>query len=194
MAWEVAKQQFLAIGNVTSINQAARHSLQAALQTRRGKAVYAVGIPEDKRAPFRTSFAALLHFHSEQCRQNSDENTHISAIESIAAEVSRQSGNILCDGCLRIGIAQKAFNLYLKYAWCLDPAWPVPPHCPIDGIILGSIGVPGAWTSMNCLATYMQWIAAIRTHAKGAGYSSLAEWELETWAKARQIGPAHRCT
>jgi hypothetical protein len=35
----------------------------------------------------------------------------------------------------RVGTAQKALNLYLKYLWCLGEI-KTPPHCPFDrGII-----------------------------------------------------------
>ena len=189
MASASAKQGFLAVGGVRTGDQAARHSLQAALQTRGGKLVYVAGVLEDKRAPFRNAFAGLLRMHAERCRQKVHEHTHIAAIESISTELSRQFASILCDGCLRIGIAQKAFNLYLKYMWCLDPTWPVPPHCPIDGLILHAAGVSGAWTSMNSLAIYSEWISALRIHAKKAGYSSLAEWELDEWRRSRPVGP-----
>jgi len=180
-----AKQHFLTIGKVNTCEQAARHSLQAALQTRGGKRVYIAGAFEDKRAPFRKDFVELLRTHAEQCMQIADESALVDAIESISIELSQQYAGILCDGCLRIGITQKAFNLYLKYKWCLDSTWPTPAHCPIDGLILQAAGIPGSWTSLTSLAMYREWISALRIHAKMTGYSSLAEWELNEWDRSR---------
>jgi hypothetical protein len=55
---------------------------------------------------------------------------------------------------MRIGLAQKALNLYLKYLWCLGEIHE-PPHCPLDSIVLGQ--VPGCkdvrWTLIATLGS-----------------------------------------
>jgi hypothetical protein len=35
-----------------------------------------------------------------------------------------------------------------------------------------------AWTKLDSVSIYEDWIGQIRTHAKHEGYSSLSEWEL----------------
>jgi hypothetical protein len=49
---------------------------------------------------------------------------HCSAIEALAESMSRafHGRNVLREDRFRIGVAQKALNLYLKYLWCFDPA------------------------------------------------------------------------
>ena len=59
---------------------------------------------------------------------------------------------ILKDNVFRVGITQKAFNLYLKYLWCLGLRWieHEPPHCPFDRIVIGKLGGGlTAWTKVN---------------------------------------------
>ena len=54
-------------------------------------------------------------------------------------------------GRFRIGVAQKALNLYLKHLWCLDWIYE-PPHCPFDnGIIRLLRPTPREtlWTQMD---------------------------------------------
>lgn len=52
-----------------------------------------------------------------------------------AASLSSEYVSVLADGRMKIGHAQKALNLYLKYMWCAG--WVrEPPHCPFDRIVL----------------------------------------------------------
>lgn len=77
----------------------------------------------------------------------------------------------------RIGVAQKALNLYLKYLWCLDRI-PVPPHCPFDSTVLRELELEFSWTRSSKIEDYKSWVE----HAKvAAGTKTLAEWELQLW-------------
>ncbi len=56
--------------------------------------------------------------------------------------------DILFGNGFRVGIAQKALNLYLKYLWCLGKITE-PPHCPFDSIIISEIKCNIKWTEMD---------------------------------------------
>ena len=77
---------------------------------------------------------------------------------------------------IRIGSAQKALNLFLKYLWCIGEA-PEPPHCPFDFQIISKLppAVRCNWTELDSIETYRALVAAAKTAAAG---QSLAEWEL----------------
>lgn len=83
-------------------------------------------------------------------------------------------GQVLVGERFRIGIAQKALNLYLKYPWCLGII-SRPPHCPFDGNILAEVGVFDNWTQMDDPMRYREWVSAAERKAGEA----LAEWELK---------------
>jgi hypothetical protein len=86
----------------------------------------------------------------------------------------------LKDGELRHGISQKAFNLYLKYLWRLGKI-ALPPHCPVDAIVLRAGEILGSWTECNSELEYMDWVNRLRTKAQQTGVASLSEWEYEVW-------------
>jgi hypothetical protein len=74
-----------------------------------------------------------------------DEVQHCEAIKRISETVSQRCGDCLVNGRLQYGAAQKAFNLYLKFLWRLGKA-AMPPHCPVDSVVLAEAGIEGAWT------------------------------------------------
>ena len=109
------------------------------------------------------------------------ESTHVKNIERIVNSLTRRHAGMLQDKTFRIGPAQKALNLYLKYFWCSGHI-PTPPHCPIDAIVLRAVKLsrPTAWTKINSSAEYTYIINALK---EIAGSQSLAEWELAEWAR-----------
>ena len=96
-------------------------------------------------------------------------------------------------GKFRIGTAQKALNLYLKYGWALGII-PEPPHCPIDSNVLAKIEkcprsagcqiCPNkTWTTICTTHEYLHFAQKAREAANAHG-QSLARWELEVWKAA----------
>ena len=109
------------------------------------------------------------------------ETKHCENIRNLADTLTKQFSKILDGRRFKIGTAQKALNLYLKFLWCLGVHKTVPPHCPLDGIILKKAGVYEAWTKLDCIETYKNWIEKVRV--KAARHNSIAEWELENWKR-----------
>lgn len=105
-----------------------------------------------------------------------DEDIHINNIIKIQEKANDKFSAILDKDVHRIGTIQKHFNLYLKYLWCLNKI-PMPPHCPIDKIILIKAGDRStAWTKMETIDEYITAINKIKDKANGI---PLAEWELD---------------
>ena len=108
----------------------------------------------------------------KQCNVNDEE--HVENIRSLADTMSDNHGSILKDNRFRIGSAQKALNLYLKYLWCLGKM-DIPPHCPIDGVILKDLKFDDKWTELDCIEKYRHFIKKAK---EKAGSLPLARWEL----------------
>jgi hypothetical protein len=110
-----------------------------------------------------------------------DEDSHIKNIEDLADCLSEEFRGlrVLKDDRFRIGIAQKALNLYLKYLWCTDQIC-MPPHCPFDSMIISKL--PGCkdikWTTLLNIDDYRRLVKAARAQA---GDKPIAQWELETY-------------
>lgn len=104
---------------------------------------------------------------------------HEAHIVSLATVLSRSHSAVLLDGRFRIGSAQKALNLFLKYLWCLGEV-DTPPHCPFDYRIIQML--PRAarcnWTMLDSIDAYHTLVSAARQKAEGR---SLSEWELEAY-------------
>ncbi|HNT28195.1 MAG TPA: hypothetical protein PKH10_08455 [bacterium] len=130
-----------------------------------------------RRDDFIKDLHAKLRMLEEPYRMVVDGEEHCRNIQRIAEELSSKHAEILTDGRLRIGIAQKAVNLYLKYLWCADWITPPPPHCPIDGIILDMAGIHDVrWTTdIVTIEDYQNVIKRIR---EKIGDKPLADWEL----------------
>lgn len=137
---------------------------------------------EKARKPIQVSLRRLLEEMTEDYAEGVSEETHCHNIQHLAEALSDKHADVLTEGGLRIGLAQKALNLYLKYLWCLGEI-PEPPHCPIDAVVLRR--VPGCerlrWTRMENLEEYLDVIAKARRVAAGV---SLAQWELTLYNDA----------
>lgn len=141
---------------------------------------YQKDVTEEKKNIFRRDLQRSLVSLSEQYRTQVSEPTHCKNIQALAKELSIKHGKILDDGHLRIGSAQKALNLYLKYLWCLGRI-EMPPHCPIDRAILDEIqkktGYKSVgWTRLDSITLYEEIIHKAKTVA---GKLALSEWELQ---------------
>jgi hypothetical protein len=153
-------------------------SINAALQRNK---VYKSEEHYDQREELRKQWATLLSKEAqayESPEQPISDEQHCSAIARIADTLSAQFGEILAGGRLRFGTSQKALNLFLKYLWALN-AIQMPPHCPIDSVVLERAGIDGSWTRCDSAEEYMSWINEIRKRL------TLTEWEIDVWLRWR---------
>ncbi len=158
-------------------NDAPRHSINAALQ-RSGTYVYR----DNLRQAMRQDMQEYLVDIAQEYTSHVDDEKQIKNINAFANMISEKHGAILKNGRFRIGVAQKALNLYLKYQWCKGEI-AIPPHCPFDRGILFELSLNGVWTKMDSMDDYKTWVAAARNKAKAEGYGSIAEWELMVWGE-----------
>lgn len=148
--------------------------------------IYAADADESDRRALREALYAKLESSSQLYAQaDVSESEHIDTIQHFADELSNQFAGVLKDGRFRIGPAQKALNLYLKYLWCAGLSQR-PPHCPVDSIVLAEAGNTSIrWSTMDSIDEYRSAIGILRAAATKAGFTSLAEWELEAWANGK---------
>jgi hypothetical protein len=134
---------------------------------------------EQARKPFQKALRKLLEEMVGEYAKDVSEERHVENIKRLADKLSAKHADILAEGGMRIGLAQKALNLYLKYLWCLGEI-PEPPHCPLDAIVLGKVkGFETVrWTRMKTIEEYCDVIVKVKVAAAGR---SLAQWELALW-------------
>jgi len=169
---------FLDETGVKTEADAMRETLKSALQQRQNT-VYARAERGNERTEFRSEFAKLIRSESRRYVLPilvSDDH-HCEAVRRISDTLSSRFGNILKDGRLRYGTAQKALNLYLKFLWRLGTVT-TPPHCPVDGTVLKAASINGSWTRSDSEKEYAGWINSLKAKAAGR---SLAEWEYSIW-------------
>jgi hypothetical protein len=153
--------------------------LTLAAVTQRGR-VYAPNLPEKARRALHDTLRGLLSALSPQYETpGMSDPRHQENLALLARTVSARHPELLCDGRFRIGSAQKALNLHLKYRWCLGEIVR-PPHCPFDSYVLRAIPTwrNRSWTAIDSLETYADLITAARAVA---GAQPLAEWELSVY-------------
>ena len=111
--------------------------------------------------------------------------THCENIETLARDISEKCEDVLADGNFRIGLAQKALNLYLKFYWWLGVINIPPPHCPIDSIVLKEVPEynDSPWTKITQINEYMNVIEKVRKKARKL---PLAEWEMQVYNNAQK--------
>lgn len=137
--------------------------------------VYAEGLSEADRAPLRASLRTKLQDLRPTYAAPAPEAQHLTNIRQLADELSAEHPLLLREGRFRIGPAQKALNLYIKYLWCAGLQNVPPPHCPFDFFVIRHLGLNIRWTELDSMEGYQQLITAARERAHGAG---LAQWEL----------------
>lgn len=129
---------------------------------------------EDLRCALRAEIRKIASDYSAPVT----EEAHCKKIQNLSDTLTNQFSRILDGDRFKIGTAQKALNLYLKFLWCLGIHNCAPPHCPLDGIILKKVSIYQAWTKLDCMETYKKWINTIKEKATT---KSIPEWELENW-------------
>jgi hypothetical protein len=111
------------------------------------------------------------------------ETDHLRNIAQVADRTSADCMGALRGERFRIGPAQKALNLFLKYLWCAG--WiPTPPHCPLDSLIISQFPASQRcnWTDLDSLGAYEKLVASAR---RLAGAQHLADWELSLYESLR---------
>ena len=143
--------------------------------------IYSPSADSADRRSFRQSLRAALEAVGDDYRSPVEDEDHVAHIVTLADDISRQHSTALRDGRFRIGPAQKALNLYLKYQWCLGNIV-MPPHCPFDALVIGAL--PSAerrtWTQLDDAVTYRRLVRVARSVG---GHQSLAEWELALYER-----------
>jgi hypothetical protein len=138
---------------------------------------YSESASEEDRNSFRIVLREKLDLVSLKYESSVTEEEHLSIIKKLSDDLTSQFSHCLRKTRFRIGIAQKALNLYLKYLWCADLI-AMPPHCPFDSIVITHL--PECrdlnWTSIDSIADYERLVLAAR---KAAGKISLADWEFD---------------
>lgn len=147
-------------------------------------------VSQKKKIAFRNS---MFHFCNslaeEQYQHEVLENKHIENIQALVDFTASEFPELLYNGKLKFGVAQKLLNLYLKYLWCISDI-PAPPHFPIDRIIQDLLKLPKrvSWTQMDSAEEYMMVINQAKKVMETKGYKSLAELELVEYRRKTLAG------
>jgi hypothetical protein len=174
---EIMKKKFI-------VDQAVVNSIGGAFQ-HAGVYVKELKDADKQKNCLRETLAECLRNFGLTYAQSVTDEVHYRNIVNLAntmTEKFRDTGILRCRR-FRIGIAQKALNLYLKYLWCLGDI-PTPPHCPLDRRIIDMLDLKGKdrkdydWTKLDDIKKYKELIEKCRNVA---GDISLAEWELKEW-------------
>lgn len=142
--------------------------------------IYASDAAEGARRAFRDILRRELDQESQRYHEAVDDEHHVQAVVRVAKRLSDAHPATLRDGRFRLGPAQKALNLYLKYLWCAGLAHE-PPHCPFDSIVIQQLPstVAVKWTQLDEIEDYLRLVRAARAESES---ESLARWELRLYA------------
>ena len=142
---------------------------------------YKEKLTEVQHKAFRDGFHKILDSMVIEYEQPVSSDRHIENIRCLSDDVSAKYSEYLHENCFRIGSAQKALNLYLKYLWCLNKI-PCPPHCPFDAIIINRLRPDETinWTEFDSIAIYKKLVDMAHKAANG---EPIAEWELNEYNK-----------
>lgn len=147
--------------------------------------VYKSGLSERARKPFQSALRSQLEMIARGYESEVSEEVHIQNVIGLSAALTTDHANVLRDARFRIGSAQKALNLYLKYLWCVEKI-PAPPHCPFDFQIIVKLPeyVGPSWTVLDSERDYRALVVAAKAKAQGI---PLAIWELQTYNNAQPV-------
>lgn len=157
------------------LNEFFQLTLRATVQRAR---VYSDGLGENDRRLLRASLRMRLWQLWPTYAAPVPEPQHLANISQLADGLSQEYPHSLRGGRFRIGPAQKALNLFLKYLWCAGLLGVAPPHCPFDNVVIKHLHLDIRFTQLDNMAEYQQLVAAAQAAAHGVG---LAQWELELY-------------
>lgn len=80
---------------------------------------YSESATDAEKSKFRDSLCMELLKCEKLYLKRVSEADHLKSIIDLSTTLSQRFSPCLKGGCFRIGIAQKALNLYLKYLWCI---------------------------------------------------------------------------
>ncbi len=149
-------------------------SIRAAFQRAR---IYA-DVTDVEREYVRSCVYNVLEEFAKRYATIQSDDIHEKHIEEFAERLTAECAARLHRNRFRIGVAQKALNLYLKYLWCNEKI-PTPPHCPFDAVVIDGLGMNVLWTEMDSIDQYRTLVSAAKKKADGM---SLAEWELQAYS------------
>jgi hypothetical protein len=145
---------------------------------------YSESASEKDKSRLRDALRKSLEEMARDYISSVNEEKHLSNIASLSDYLTSHFHRCLRNKRFRIGIAQKALNLYLKYLWC-EGLIPLPPHCPFDSRVISRIpGCNFKFTSIDSIDDYLKLVKAARQKAK-SNKKSLPEWELEIFEDSR---------
>jgi len=154
-------------------------SIESAKTLRTGGRFYATSSNKSERKDFEQSLRSELQRIADGYTKTAVlDDTHFRNICVLSKDITNRCGNILEGNKFRIGPAQKALNLYLKYRWCEAPTFE-PQHFPIDGVAIKDASTrfrDVRWTTLDNIDVYKQIIAELKKK-----HNSLADWELAFW-------------
>ena len=141
--------------------------------------VYVPNANAKTKASFQKALRSWLERLEPVYRDVVSEEDHMQNIVALSEGLSKDYADVLAGRRFRVGTAQKALNLYLKYLWCIGKL-PAPPHCPFDfGVIAKLPECRGInWTALDNPTQYQELVTAAKAKA---GSMSLALWELRTY-------------
>src|SRR5450830_1903142 len=137
-------------------------SLTLMATTQRGK-LYRENATKAERAALQGALREALAGLTPAYQNAVSDSDHVANIDTLRRNLTAKLGSVLAGGKLRVGSAQKALNLHLKYMWCLRRI-ALPPHCPLDSIVLARIPGCGSvrWTQLDSLNEYRDLISKVR--------------------------------
>ena len=180
------------------LNIALSNTLGASLSVKNPKyPVFRSDANEMQKSKFREDLGQTIVRVSQAYKNHAvPDQAHVEAICHVADCMSQRHGPVLDRFRLRIGVTQKALNLYLKFAWTLGWMKQHPPHCPFDRKVISFLlkgqtirevcNSCDKWTQMDCVGCYWTWVEeAKRKVSASSRYASIAEWELYWWSRNR---------
>jgi hypothetical protein len=140
--------------------------------------VYKTDIPEIEKKYFKRKLKGDVdNLISATYNKPVSHEDHVNNIFTVM-DFSEHFKDILTNGKLNFGVAQKLLNLYLKYHWCLGII-PTPPHFPVDSIIQRKLNLKVIpWTKMKNEKDYLNIIDQAKTILPDYSYKTIAELEL----------------
>lgn len=143
---------------------------------------------DPRRQTLRDKLGSLLRDLGAQYTNAVNNQEHKLNLAKIADDLTEafKDTDLLRGKRFRIGIAQKALNLFLKYLWCLGKI-PTPPDCPFDDGIIAKLPLSEQqkkdlqWTAFDSLDGYQTLVDAGLAKITVTKHASLSDWELEEW-------------